>query len=170
MECWKFHLFLWSHKPLRSGEKDFLAYLIFSFGIKDVPLKVKHYRVAKIWNSMSKHRFAASLMELVKLFIFYFFFFIQYSVADLQVHGSFGGDIFLNSPWNSRKAKKIVLSTCFCIQVNWMISSIFFTQGSEGILNWEHWLQILDKTELCVEYPHHPPHHNQYFKNEMLNM
>lgn len=48
---------------------------------------------------MSKHRFAASLMELVKLFIFYFFFFlIQYSVADLQVHGSFEGDIFLNSP------------------------------------------------------------------------
>lgn len=59
---------------------------------------------------MSKHRFAASLMELVKLFIFIFFFFllffIQYSVADLQVHGSFGGDIFLNSPRNSMKAKK----------------------------------------------------------------
>lgn len=66
----RFTCFYEAFEKLERKTSLLILFSPFAFGIKDVPLKVRHYRVAKIWNSKSKHRFAASLMELVNPFIF----------------------------------------------------------------------------------------------------
>lgn len=66
------------------GEKDFFAYLTFlhfAFGVKDVPLKMRHYRIAKIWNSKSKY--VLQLLGWNGPNLFFFFLNLQNSAASL---------------------------------------------------------------------------------------
>lgn len=133
VECWKIHLFLGSHKPLRSWRERLLCLSYFLLWNQRCSFKSETLQSCKNWKQYEQASFCSFFDGIGQGVLL-----LQYSGADLHVHDSFGREILSNSPRNSRKAETSIIHLLF--RVKWMISSIFFffTQGSEDILYWEH--------------------------------
>lgn len=152
VECWKIHLFLGSHKPLRSWRERLLCLSYFLLWNQRCSFKSETLQSCKNWKQYEQASFCSFFDGIGQGVLL-----LQYSGADLHVHDSFGRSF--QTPHETVGRQKPALSTCFFGLSEWYPLFFFFlyTRIWRYFVLRTLWLQILGTTELCVEQPHHPP-------------